>query len=85
MTGKVQPKERNFQFILNLEPKVELSEGQIAGLFREGIEKIPRTNLYSKRSGNFLEMFLCIDELQNENTSLGLNQLEFTLVKKEMK
>jgi len=84
MTGKSQPNKRNFEFVLTIKPQKKLSSEQDNALFCEGIERIPRTEIYARRSTNFLTMFLALDSLENENISSGLNQVEYTLIKKEM-
>lgn len=85
MTGRAQPKKRNFEFVLNIRPQKKLSSDQDNALFKEGVEKIPRTGIYTRRSTNFLTMFLCLDSLENGNPFLGLRDLGYTLTKKEMK
>lgn len=83
MVNKVHPKEhKKFEFILNIEPKEKLTSEQDSFLFKNGIEKIARTNIYTKRSTNFLDIFLCVDSLENDSPYLGLRELEYTLTKK---
>jgi len=83
MTGKVQPKKRKFEFVLSIQPQKKLNSEQNNALFKEGVEKIPRTGIYARRSTNFLAMFLVLDFLENENPCLGLGELSYKLIKKE--
>ncbi len=84
MGNKVHPKKKHFEFILNIEPKIKLTSEQEGFFFRNGIEKIPRTNIYTRKSSNFLTMFLCLDCIENDDPHLCLKQLEFTLNKREV-
>lgn len=83
MSNKVHPKKRRFEFILTFQPDEKLTREQEAFLFRNGIEKIVRTNIYTKKSTNFLTIFLVLDSLENESSFLGLREMEYTLVKRE--
>lgn len=83
MVNKPHPKKKQFEFILTIEPKEELTEEQDSSLFKNGIQKIPRTGIYSRKSFNFLTLFLVLDSLENDNPFLGLSQLEYTVTKKE--
>ena len=83
MTNEVCQKKKQFEFSLIIEPKEELTEKQITGLFCQGVEKRPRTNIYCKRSTNFLDMFLAIDSLEHSSGYSGLVELEFTVTKRE--
>lgn len=84
MSNKVHPKNlKPMEFILNIEPKDRLTYEQDSGLFRQGIEKIRGTNIYTRKSTNFLTMFLTLDSLENELPFLGLREMEYTLTKKE--
>lgn len=85
MGNKPHPKKKQFEFILTIEPKAKLTEEQDSFLFRNRIEKIARTGLYSRKTSNFLDMFLCLDSLENDNPYLGLREVEYRLIKKEMK
>ena len=85
MSNKPDSKKKQFEFILTFEPEQKLSEEQVAGLFKNGIEKIPRTNLYTRKGTNWLSLFLCLDTLEHESSFLGLSQLEYRLVKKEVR
>lgn len=83
MVNKPHPKEhKQFEFILTIEPKQKLSQEQDSFLFKNGLEKVGRTGLYSKKTTNFLDMFLCLDSMENDSPYLGLSQLRYTLVKK---
>ena len=75
---------KRFEFILTVEPGEKLTSEQDGFLFRNGIEKIPRTNIYTRKSSNFLTMFLCLDCIENDDPYLCLKQLEFTVTKREV-
>lgn len=83
MTNRLQPKEKSFQFVLSIMPSEKLTPEQDSFLFKEGIEKIPRTDYYVKKSKNFLSMFLALESLENDSPFLGLNLIPYTLIKKQ--
>lgn len=85
MVNKVHPKKQKFEFILTILPREELTEEQQTGLFKNGVEKVSNHNLYTRKGTNWLNMFLALDTLEHESSYLGLSQIPYTLVKKEIK
>ena len=84
MVKKYRPKEKKrFEFRLVIEPREELTTKQVNGLLSEGIEKISRTNYYTKKTEGFLEMFLILDTL--EHSSSNVSELGYTITKQERK